>query len=418
MIPTISHLFVHVRTYGFKHKPLYAISLLLLFFALFDGTLAYILPLIITDHGISRSHMGLILGSSSIAGASFDFILTRFLRNTNYRRLLFITLMLCGVYGLTLWIGGSVLMYLVAMFFWGLYSNLIAYSLFNFVSHEQKPEEHASSWGVLDIFKSLGHIIAPLIAGLTVSSVVGPQSFFIATFFLVISYMMYLLLLAVTKMKKIPDNQFAHGTVISNRRSALSSWIFLGRFLFPVLLFNTLLATYDAFFWIMGPLVSESLSSVHPFGGMFLTLYFLPSLMVGWFIGPITKIFGKKRTGYIGFIAGSLVTCIMGVFGLSPILLILVFIASTFSAISWPAIKGAFSDYVADYPEYEKEIETLTDFSGNIGYIIGPITAGFFAQYLGGDLKSLSIFGFVAAVVTLVLLKVTPRNIIIPRKGL
>ena len=64
---------------------LYAGGLMIFFWALFDGIVSYISPLLITHGGYSKTALGFLLGSSSVAGALFDYLLSRYLKNPHYR---------------------------------------------------------------------------------------------------------------------------------------------------------------------------------------------------------------------------------------------------------------------------------------------------------------------------------------------
>ena len=68
----------------------------MLFWALFDGLVSFVTPILITEKLGSRTEMGLILGSSSIAGALCDIFLSKVLRNTHFRRMyLFMFMIWC-----------------------------------------------------------------------------------------------------------------------------------------------------------------------------------------------------------------------------------------------------------------------------------------------------------------------------------
>ena len=56
------------------------------------------------------------------------------------------------------------------------------------------------------------------------------------------------------------------------------------------------------------------------------------------------------------------------------------------------------------------EIEALEDFSFNLGYVIGPISAGILSDMIGitGAFTALGMTGFVVAII---LIKVTPKSI-------
>lgn len=69
------------------HRSLWVTSVMLMFFALFDGINGYAVPLLLLQNGISKSATGLIMSASSAAGAAFDLILMRFIKRTNYRRI-------------------------------------------------------------------------------------------------------------------------------------------------------------------------------------------------------------------------------------------------------------------------------------------------------------------------------------------
>ena len=151
------------------------------------------------------------------------------------------------------------------------------------------------------------------------------------------------------------------------------------------------------------------------FSGLFLAAYTLPTLIVGWFVGSLTKHFGKKRTAFLGLFIGSLI--LSSFFYLpSPIIAIFViFISSCFISMALPAINAAYADYISDAPQVEGEIEGLEDFAFNVGYVIGPISAGVLADILGLKV-AFSILGLFGAILALILLLIAPKHILIKTK--
>lgn len=390
-----------------KQKALYSLALLLFFFAIFDSVLSYALPLLFTQSGLSKSQMGLVLGFSSIAGAVFDIILSKFLKNTNFRRMFLFMLAGCAIFFTSLFASTSVFVYLFAMAVWGLYWNLLTYGLYNFISTKQPEAAHASSWGVLDIFKGLGLVVAPLLAGLAIGETVGTPLFATAFFVLAMVYLSYVLLLKVSSKPKTAP---LHHKLHILRRHGFWKWMRILRILFPVLALYVLLCLYDLSLATIGPLVSEELGVLHQSGGFFLTLYHLPSVFMLWTVGNFTKKFGKKKVAFIGFGIGASITGLFAFLGLSLLLLPLIFVASLISAMAWPALKGAFADYISESPDYEKEIEILIDFMGNIGCVLGPIFAGVLADIVG-NLPALSMVGVFCGISSFVLLRYTPKQI-------
>jgi MFS family permease len=187
-------------------------------------------------------------------------------------------------------------------------------------------------------------------------------------------------------------------------------WKQIGRKMFPVLIMTALLWSIEATFWTVGPFMSESIPHLGGFKGLFLALYTLPPLFIGWFVGPITKKLGKKRTAFYAGIIGSGILGTLAIVPPSVFLLFLVFIASCFLAMCLPSLGGAYADYIVETPHYEKEIEALEDFFTNIGYVVGPIIAGILADKFG-NINVFSIIGFGSMMIILFLLKVTPKSI-------
>lgn len=95
----------------------------------------------------------------------------------------------------------------------------------------------------------------------------------------------------------------------------------------------------------------------------------------------------------------------------NPILILCdVFIASFFVGFTIPAINGAYADYISESSNVEKEIEALSDFSTNIGYVIGPIIAGFLADRVG-NAQTFSILGLSGMIIAIILILKTPKSI-------
>lgn len=407
--PTVLGKFGH---FSLAHKSLWAISLMLLFVLLFDGILGYTVPVLLTQNGLTKTQLGLVFSFSSVAGAAFDFLLAKFINKVNFRRLFLVMFGVCLVYALLLFKANSLILYLAAMVLWGIYFDLIGFGVFDYVGRFTKKSEHAQSFGIMDVFRSIGNLLAPLIAGFLVIEYVDYKPFALAILFLCIAWVFYVVLLKNTSLALVNPDKFTRSKSLVLE---FKIWSKIGRKILPVVVFIVFISCYDAFFWTLGPLISEGLSEVGPFGGLFLTVYFLPSMFMGLFAGKITKRVGQKRTSFYALFLGSTVLMFLGSITNSILLLIVVFTSSVLSAVAWPAIRGAYADYVSEAPNVEAELDGLGDLSANIGYIIGPATAGFLADQVG-NLQVFSILGIGGVVLSLILLKLTPRHINIPKK--
>lgn len=406
MVP-INHLVLHARKYGLKHKPLYALSIMLFFWSIFDGVLAYLAPILITERGVSKTMMGLILGSSSIAGAIFDFLLSKAFTNTHYRRIFILMFILSFSYPVVLFKANTISLFILAMAIWGGYFDLMSFGTFDFVSRETDPEEHASSFGVIDVFRMMAYSIAPIIASSLIISTIDSKPFVLAFIFLAVAAIFYFVVNAFgSKAKELRIS-------LKRKRGVADEfalWKKLGRKLLPVLIMTTLLSTFDAFFWSVGPLYSESLKSLHPFGGFLLTVYIIPSLFMGWFVGKIVGKYGKKNTAFMAFAIGSLFLIPLAFTENIFLIIGIVFLAASMSAIAWPAIRGAYADYISEDMPAEAEIEGVADFSNNAGYVVGPILAGLLADRFGNS-AAFAVLGASAALIAILLKKKSPKHI-------
>ena len=407
---SFNHLIIHFRTYGLKHKFLYSASIMLFFWTIFDGIISYISPLVIKGSGYSNTMMGIIIGTSSIAGALFDFLLSKYLQNSHWRRLYLVMFIVCLIQPLILWQSKVAIIYLLAMAMWGLYYDLLGFGNFDFVSREMETDEHASSFGVLGVFKSLGYLLAPLIVGLVIGEMLDWKPFVLALVFLSMSFIFFLVLYVSGKKRGIRIDRVQQyrpkGFMVE-----FGLWKKIGKVMMPFLIFTMLMSMQDSFFWTIGPILSETFVKFRPLDGLFLTAYSLPPLLVGWFVDKFRSKFGSKAN-FISFIISSLFLITFAVFRHPLVLLFVILLSSTFSTFSWAIEQGLYADYIEDSFSKEKEIEGLVDFSINAGYIVGPILAGFLSDKVG-YFNTFAFLGIFGLFVTLILSRIAPKRVAI-----
>lgn len=388
-----------------KHSHIYLLGLLMFFWSTFDGILAYLSPIIITDHGFSKTYMGFIIGSSSVFGAIFDTIAIRILPSTHYRRVFMIMFTLCLIYPFVLFNANTIVIYIIAMAIWGVFYDLKNFGLFDFIARNTPEEEHSSSFGVVQVLSSMGYLLAPIIAGAVVIETITWQPFSYSLVFLGCAFVCFLILIS-NKFTGQSQQPVAHRKNIFNIRA----WFSLDRVIFPVLLMTFVLYLIDAFFWTIGPLFAETFNLPGQRGELILSAYTFPGLIVGWLVSFATKRFGKKKTAFTSLFFGSLLLSILVFAKDYYVALVLVFISSVFLSLALPAVNGVYADLIQENSKYEEEIEVLTDFYTNLGYILGPMAAGFMADVFG-NAASISGVGIFGVLVALLLIKITPRHI-------
>lgn len=402
------HHTIHIlRSYGIKHILMYRVFSMLFFWSIFDGILTYILPILISNQGFSKSEMGVILGSSSLVGAIFDIIASKYLKIPHYRKLYGSMFLLSFSFLMLLYFASTVWIFVLAMALWGIYWDLLHFANFDFISRTLPEKEHTSAFGIQGVFQSLGILIAPILAGLLIETTISHNVFVIAGVMLLASIIIYIGLC----QKSEESNK--HMVVSKNRTinwpRELTLWIVIGKQLFPVLILTFLIYITDAFFWTIGPLIAEN-GTFGMFGGLLMAAYSFPSLVIGWFVGSIAVRFGKKRTALYSFFLGSCFLSLF-VFMTNPIhLIFLVSLSSMCIGLSYPALNGAYTDYISETQNYEKEIQSIIDLFYNIGWMLGPMIAGILAQGFG-NAQSFSILGVFSVLTCVILIFKMPKKI-------
>ncbi len=389
-----------------------------LFWTIFDGILQYAVPLIIIGEGISKTMMGIIIGTSSLSGLFFDIVLCKVFKKTNLRRTYIVLFAICLIYPLILWQATVVWMYILAMAVWGLYYDLFNIGRYEFVGEYVKEDQHSSSFGVLTVFSSLGYLLSPILAGILIGEVLDITPFLASWLFLFLALIFFVILLFLLKKQR---KQSVESETITNiyerikriklkKYSEIYIWKRISKLILPVLLITIMINVIDSVFTEIGPLVVESWVNFGILSSLFLVGYLLPFIFVGWFVGFFTKKFGKKRTAIYSLFFSSLFLGLFLFFDSPTILIILSFFSGAFLALCDPANKATYADYVSETKDLELEIESQADFATNLGYVIGPILAGYLADVFG-NIPAFGIIGGIGIIISIILIFITPKEI-------
>lgn len=408
-MPTLHHLVRHIQVYGQQHKTLYLFGLCIFFLIVFDGIVAYMLPVLMDKRGFSTSTIGLVVSTSSIVGAAFDFLLARFLRSVNIRRLFLFLFLVSAACSIVVWQASTVSMFLAAMALWGIYFDLYIFSTFDFVARYTKQSEHATSFGFIQMCASMGGLVAPLLATSAFLINGSGRQFYVAWGALILSALCFIALAA--RLKGADEYVHDSGTRKKTFMHELRLWKKIGSLIRSPLVLTLTLHVFNGLFWTLAPLYPSN--EIPYFNAALLTAYGLPVLLVGWLVGPITRQLGKKRTAFGSVMVGSLILSLVSSIQNPLAIIACVFLSSSFFGLAWPAISGAYADYISETPVREEEIEGVQDFFGNGGYIVGPIAAGLLADIVGIS-TTFTLFGIFGAVVGAALLATGSRSITIP----
>lgn len=395
--PDILHVFQSLKRYETKHHTLFLASFMLLFFLICDGIVMFFTPISMVKHGITEEQIGLIIGSSSVAGVLIDWAIMRFFGNTPFQRLFLWMFLSAVLFPWVIWRGGTLLWYLFGMLLWAAYYDFYNWGLLDFVARSSKKTEHTANFGIAEVFISLAYVISPLIAGLFGDYFSSGSPFFVAWLMIGISFVFYVTLVKSyrsTKAEKEMKNTHAL-TLVSGKQARQLVWAML-----PALMVSSMLTCIEAVYWTAAPLFSVHrgmAGSEEGFAGLFLFLHEIPAILLGWFVGRLIGNVSNRRAAFISIFVGSLVFLLFFVVSQPDLMLFISFAASVFIGVAWPAINGEYADYISEAAEHEKQIQMFQDSFTNLGFIIGPIMGGFLVQNVGPAFTFgwLGVFGVV-----------------------
>lgn len=395
-----------------KARLFYLALLMIFFFCLFDGILSNMVPLIMTERGLPESLMGLVIGLSSLFGLLFDFVLCRWLRGVHYRWVYWMMLVAAAAFAWLVWKSETVFWFVVAMALWGLYYNFLNISNIDLVADTHLKDKYSSGFGLMRVFVGLGYMLATVVAGFFIGETIDKGYIDWVWFFLLVSLVMFLMLVG----EKSDHHQEVNLVELEKLsfRKELQLWWMIGRKIYPVLIVTFLINIVDAFFWVIGPLLVRDLSDKGGWGYLFITVYSIPLLITGWFVGKLTRAWGKKRTSMLALLAGFVGMSLFYFLSDSLWLVIGSFVVSFVMSFAWPAITGALGDYVEENPFLSREIEAMQDSFTNLGFFVGPVVAGLAAEYFG-HLGAFSILGVIGLIFVVILIVITPKSIVLPK---
>lgn len=382
--------------------------LVIFFWILFDGIISYVTPIIISDSGVSGTILGLVLGSASLLGIPFDFFMSKILPHTNFRRVFLAVLFLSVLMPIALITSSHIAMFIVAMGIWAAYYNLFRIGTYDFISRRPRGEDHAMGFGMVHVFTSMGYLLAPLIAVFLLINGNSRTPIPIAYLFIAIAGTLFLFVLMYTRS----ISRYQHN---EKRRSVsllreLSIWRKLEGKMRSVLVLTFLINLVYAFYFTIGPLFAEKLTTLGTYAGVFMASIEFPMLIAGWIVGHIAVRYGKKRTAIGAFFVGSVILIGIGFIQNEYLIVLVNLVSAFFISLALPALNGTFADFIEEAQHIAIEVETMEDVSDNMGYLVGPILAGVISDLVGYQ-ATFSILGICCALAAAILLFVTPKRI-------
>lgn len=390
---------------------LFLFSLTLFLLRIADGIISFWAPNQIQSVLNNSLYMGLIISFQSIVGLLADLIFPRLLRTTKARYLVLGAILVSASTSLFLFsttIQPFILIILLTMALWGIYYELIGFANYQFIGSVIPAHMRSGAWAVNGVFINLAYFIGPLVAA-PLLLLGNLQTEILILSFLLVS----LVFLFVNRSHHDGEVQIDLKDV--NPWAELKHWFTLSKHIWPVIIISILLGFIDSTFWTTGAVWTEKLSEVTSWGTLFLPLYQLPAIFLGFIIARMGIYQGKKILCEKFLILAGLFLAALAVSSMVFWQLAMVFLSATALAVCYPLIEGVNSDLVARMRSEKNDIIGLTSSVINLSYIIWPPIAGLIALKVGERL-TFSVVGVFAVLVGTFLLFVTPKKLRLPQE--
>ncbi|MBU0998047.1 MFS transporter [Patescibacteria group bacterium] len=387
------------------------LSLVLFFILLGDAILSFWVPNLLHDSLENIIAMGFIISFSSVIGLGTDLILPQLIKGISVRKLLILAIITSIIFSLLL-IKASftplILIFLFGMVSWGLYYEFLGFAQQQFVADSVPLKLRSGAWGILRVFRSLAYFFGPMIAGwLFLKGEVYPGIFAIG--FVLIGY----IILQITRKEHKRPIEIDLKEV--NLVKEIGHWGVLFKHVWPVIFLSILLGLNDSFFWTIGAIWTEELAKKNIWGTLFLPLYALPSIFMGFVVVRLKIYKGKKKLAIKFFFLSGIFLAVLGLFDGVFWQLAMVFLSSLMLSVVYPLTDGVYSDIVARMGRERKHMIGLSNSTASLAYIIGPIMAGFLSS-LVGEKKTFVAMGFLTMIVSVVLYLLMPKKLKVPQK--
>lgn len=387
-----------------------ALTSLLFFTLLADAILSFWAPVYMQEVLKSSFLMGMVMSFSSVIGFGADLVFPQLLSGTVVRKLMLMAILSGLLFaGLLFWstFWPVVAIFLAAMAVWGIYYEFLGFANQQFVAETAPVRERASVWAVMGVFKNLAYFLGPIFGGLLI--VFGNRSVVVvAGGISLLAYFLFLFWRGDNKRVVIEAKEI-------NIAAEIEHWWALLPHVWPMLVASFVLGLLDATFWTTGTVFTVSLAQKSFLGGLFLPMYILPSLFVGFLVMKWGVYKGKKKWAEIFMLLAGIILMFLSYRDSIFLELAIVFFSSMLLSISYPLIDAVYSDIVSRMGRERKHLMGLSSSMVSLAYIVGPVSAGWIASRVGERMTFVAM-GAALAVVAAMLLVLTPKKLKLPQK--
>ena len=409
---TTRHVATHTRTLTGVPGVLGYLATVL-FFYLADGLIAYGLPIVTQELGVSLLMVGVILGMSSLTGLVSDFVFPDLFPTKSFRFYIRLTTIFGLMTAFSLFgVPRGLIVLAVASLLWGVYFESGNFAHYNFISRVVAAKHRTATWGWLEVVKAVAYTVAPILA--VVLFRVHTRVPFVAVFgFFLLSYLVFEL--SKKWMQSLhKDSEIEHPHTL---RQEIRVWRVLMKKVWHMYGFYLALVLLDVCFWSVGILLSTELAADSSLGNFLLPAYVIPSLFVPLLITLTGKRWDKTRTAFMSAAIGSAILSLGFWLAGGWQLLVVIFVGSIFVSLALPEMNATFEELVERLGLFGEDMIGLQRSANNLSWILGPILATLIATAIGTQ-YALAVFAGLLLLAAIGAGFVVPRHIRISKRAI
>ncbi|MFS8131084.1 MAG: MFS transporter [Candidatus Dojkabacteria bacterium] len=399
-------------------RPFY-IFLATIFLVLFaDSIMSYYFPLVVENNLNSNTLVGIVMALSSMAGLSCDLIFPQLFQRKTWKFLLIAGIFFAVTFPISVNLGiafSSIIIFIIASIMWGIYYEFLSFTQQSFVISTENRESFSKDWGLVSIITGVGSLVGPIVGSLLVHETLVNSATIIVALDIMALIFAILLISSENRGKKIEVIEEELKMSISKE---LIYWFVLLKRIWPPIVVGLAMTFISATFWTIGPLFGEKVLGDAGLDWLVVVIFIIPTIPGAIILSKLKITQHKKVISEVGLLlAGISMACIFLVQQNIIFVLFLILLLGLFLSFTWPLNEAVYSDITDRAGTSRLHVTAITRANTSIGYVIGPLLAGFLADKAGYYI-AFSIIGLAVLVISAFLIVFTPRKLKLPQKTL
>ncbi|MBW6452048.1 MAG: MFS transporter [DPANN group archaeon] len=375
-------MFHSIRNKNIFHNSFWILMFISLLWTIGNSIIEFVFPTYLQSIGIPFWQIGILLSIVSISGMLIDMPIGNVSDQYSRKNIMFAGLVMSPIFVYCIFSYTQISILIFFFLLWGMAFQIWKVPRDVYLAALTKKGKRSESLGIDLEFSNLGYFIGPLIGGILLSyfGIISTIIFYTTT--CILAAIMVITLLKTQIHNKKTGIAIEQEMTFKNTYYKDFKYIkLLGSNTLLLFIFSTLFTTWIGALWTLVPLF-YSISGFNPaYGGMLISFFYLPSIFLGFPFGKLADKIGKTKILAAGLIVTSIgLITFSQTFSLSG-LIISALIISIGTIMATPSLNGLIID--KSYNHTKGEITGIWDFFMDLGFIIGPITAGFLAEFYG-----------------------------------